>query len=259
MIYLLAIASHLTVGPSFLIQMTASHVTMSVTKLLSRIVAPDLASSDGASLHDHTYGITSDPLTQFSCVFAALIHDVEHQGVPNAQLVKEDSPLADKYNDQSVAEQNSVDQAWAMFMSPDYADFRSMLCPTVEDMKRFRQLVVNSVFATDIVDKELKNARNARWEKAFNDSNEEEHPRNAINRKATIVIEHLIQASDVSHTMQHWFVFRKWNERLFHEMFKAYKEGRSAANPSEFWYKGEIGFFDFCKFLTPGCVCVVLV
>ena len=134
-----------------------------------------------------------------------------------------------------------------------------MLFPTVEDMKRFRQLVVNSVLATDIVDKELKNARNARWEKAFNDSNEEEHPRNAINRKATIVIEHLIQASDVSHTMQHWFVFRKWNERLFHEMFKAYKEGRSAANPSEFWYKGEIGFFDFCKFLTPGCVCVVLV
>ena len=27
-------------------------------------------------LHDHTYGITSDPLTQFACVFSALIHDV---------------------------------------------------------------------------------------------------------------------------------------------------------------------------------------
>jgi hypothetical protein len=30
-----------------------------------------------------------------------------------------------------------------------------------------------------------------------------------INRKATIVIEHLIQASDVSHTMQHWHVYQK--------------------------------------------------
>jgi predicted transposase YbfD/YdcC len=66
-------------------------------------------------------------------------------------------------------------------------------------------------------------------------------------RKATIVIvEHLIQASDVSHTMQeHWHIYRKWNERLFEEMYEAYKEGRAEADPSEFWYKGEIGFFRF--------------
>ena len=55
---------------------------MSVTKLLSRIIAPaDLAEIDNekdynAALHDHTYGITSDPLTQFACAFSALIHDV---------------------------------------------------------------------------------------------------------------------------------------------------------------------------------------
>ena len=51
----------------------ASHVTMSVTKLLSRIVAPsdvDVDEGSGKALHDHTYGITSDPLTQFACVFS---------------------------------------------------------------------------------------------------------------------------------------------------------------------------------------------
>ena len=61
----------------------ASHVTMSVTKLLSRIVAPKMPATTTASsretadkiLHDHTYGITSDPLTQFTCIFSALIHD----------------------------------------------------------------------------------------------------------------------------------------------------------------------------------------
>ena len=62
---------------------------MSVTKLLSRIVAPsdillddcrDRAGKDLVlSLHDHTYGINSDPLTQFACVLAALIHDVRSQ------------------------------------------------------------------------------------------------------------------------------------------------------------------------------------
>ena len=27
-------------------------------------------------------------------------------------------------------------------------------------------------------------------------------------------------------------------------MYQAYSEGRMAKNPAEFWYKGEIGFFD---------------
>ena len=67
----------------------------------------------------------------------------------------------------------------------------------------------------------------------------------AVNRKATIVLEHLIQASDVAHTMQHWHIFKKWNQNLFNEMYFAYKEGRATKDPSLSWYEGEIGFFDF--------------
>ena len=62
--------------------------------------------------------------------------------------------------------------------------------------------------------------------------------------RATIVIEHIIQASDVSHTMQHWHIYRKWNERLFTEMYAAFRQGRLGKSPEEFWYKGELGFFD---------------
>jgi hypothetical protein len=76
--------------------------------------------------------------------------------------------------------------------------------------------VVNTVLATDIMDKDLKALRNARWEKAFN-KDAAQQPGSAkfvsvaedTNRKATIVIEHLIQASDVAHTMQHWEVYTK--------------------------------------------------
>jgi hypothetical protein len=60
-------------------------------------------------LHDHTYGITSDPLTQFACAFSALIHDCDHMGVPNTQLCKENPVLAAMYRSKSVAEQVSVD------------------------------------------------------------------------------------------------------------------------------------------------------
>ena len=126
-----------------------------VVKLLSRVLCPtDYAAQNEESadaqygvfrsstqknkmqLHDFSYGISSDPLTQFAVVFGALIHDVsslrtdesclffacnwtdrctplqlslqvDHVGVSNAQLVAEGSRLARIYKSQSVAEQNS--------------------------------------------------------------------------------------------------------------------------------------------------------
>jgi 3'5'-cyclic nucleotide phosphodiesterase len=218
---------------------------------------------------DNTYGITSDPLTQFSCVFSAVIHDIDHPGVPNVTLVAEKTALAEKYNNKSIAEQNSVDLAWNLLMNDKYQILRSAIYSNEVEMQRFRQLVVNSVMATDIADKDQKVFRNARWESAFH-KNLIESEHDSINRKATIVIEHLIQASDVSHTMQHvcdislsflstdvrltncafsihckWHIYRKWNQRFFEECYKAYKMGRADTDPSTNWYKGEIGFFDF--------------
>jgi len=39
----------------------------------------------------------SDPLTQFACAFSALIHDVDHVGVSNAHLAKEEVPIAGRH------------------------------------------------------------------------------------------------------------------------------------------------------------------
>eukprot|EP00980_Cylindrotheca_fusiformis_P001903 scaffold437_cov111-Cylindrotheca_fusiformis.AAC.1 len=245
----------------------ANHVTASVKKLLTRIVNTDESNglargnnrsaenSNGVDLVDlagHSYGITSDPLTQFSVVFAAIIHDVDHPGVPNSQLVKENTRSAQIYKNKSVAEQNSVELAWDMLMQVEYADLRACIYQTKEDLHRFRQLVVNTVMATDIVDKELQALRKARWETAFSEDGlidlsgkNEESETDRENRKATIVIEHLIQASDVAHTMQHWHIYKSWNEKFFLECYGAYQQGRAASDPSKDWYKGEIGFFDF--------------
>jgi hypothetical protein len=57
-------------------------------------------------------------------------------------------------------------------------------------------------------------------------------------------MEHIMQASDVAHTMQHWHIYQKWNRRLFEEMYAAFKAGRMGADPRTFWYQGELGFFD---------------
>jgi hypothetical protein len=188
---------------------------------------------------------------------------VDHPGIPNAQLVREETELATKYHNKSVAEQNSVDLAWNLLMDPDYHELRDVIYTTNEEMMRFRQIVVNAVLATDIVDKDLKGLRNARWDRAFAlatttstasertlalGADEEATAADdcdAVNRKATIVIEHLLQASDVAHTMQHWHIYRKWNERFFLECHQAYQEGRADHNPADGWYEGELGFFDF--------------
>ncbi|CAJ1934430.1 unnamed protein product [Cylindrotheca closterium] len=221
----------------------ASHVTQSTSKLLSRIVAMKHI-DEVQKLHDHTYGITSDPLTQFAVVFSSLIHDVDHRGVPNFLLVKEEPALGSMYRRQAVAEQNSVDVAWNLLMDPSFTELRRTLYSNVSELRRFRVLVVNCLMATDIFDKELAALRKARWDNAFFGEHKDDGSQLSINRKATIVIEHIIQASDVAHTMQHWHVYSKWNERLYAEMFTAYCQGRSNKDPTQGWYEGELWFFD---------------
>ena len=239
----------------------ASHVSMSCIKLLNRIASHDEEFIECSN--NHTYGICSDPLTSFGIVFSALIHDVDHSGVPNAQLVKEHSAVATMYKNKSVAEQNSIDIGWGLLMEPTYANLRRHIYTTAAEYKCFRQLVVNCIMATDICDKDLIKARNKRWDLAFTSSCSQDSECNTLTgsrhsktecvhrddashyRKATVVIEHLIQLSDVSHTMQHWHMYRRWNERLFEESYKAYVEGRAEKDPSENWYQGELGFYDF--------------
>jgi hypothetical protein len=81
-------------------------------------------------------------------------HDVDHTGLPHPTREGE-AALASAYNDKSVAEQNSVDVAWALLMDDSFSAIR-VIYSNDDELKRFRQLVVNSVMATDIMDKDLR-------------------------------------------------------------------------------------------------------
>ena len=260
----------------------ASHVAMSANKLLNRVCTTfEDEEEDIASVAARTFGISADPLAQFVVVFSSLVHDVDHQGVPNAQLVKEGDPLAVEFDYRSVAEKRSIAVAWNILMEDRFRHLQSLIFVNGDEMKRFKQLLINTVLATDIADKERSARGKIRWQKAF-------HPSEPINKgtdtssssvskdmtsnsslsgnsigsdsvssigkldpsalrslKATLVFEQIMQASDVAHTMQHWETFKKWNKRLYTELSKGYREGRGAADPRENWYGGEIGFFDF--------------
>ena len=140
-------------------------------------------------------------------------------------------------------------------MEDSFKDLRATIYSTEAERKRFRQLTVNVVLATDICDADLKKLRNDRWAKAFSGEQVTTEAQLAVarNRKATIILEHLIQASDVAHTMQHWHIYRKWNELFFQENMRAYREGRAEKDPSQYWYKGELGKL-FCLRIVYACV-----
>jgi 3'5'-cyclic nucleotide phosphodiesterase/Adenylate and Guanylate cyclase catalytic domain len=230
----------------------ASHVLMSAGKLMKRIMNPDEVdvSRDSVevarSVHEKTYGISSDPLMQFAVVFSALIHDVDHTGFTNKELVDSKTAVASLYDERSVAEQHSVDVAWGILMQEKFTSLQRAIFPTEEDQHRFRQLVVNAVMATDIADKELQEWRKCRWETAFNaESVSLMGEKEVADRKATIVFEYIIQSSDVIHCMQHWLTYQKYNARLFEERFLAWLNGTPGArDPAMGWYEGEIWFFD---------------
>ena len=232
----------------------ASHVAMSASKLLHHFVVPECVDSTiGKELHDITDGINSDPLTQFAVVFAAVIHDLDHPGVSNAQIAKEDPQMAELYRSRSLNEQKAVDIAWDLLMDPSYADLRACIYTCQSELERFRQLVVNCVMATDYVDKDSNGSRSRRWEIFFpegqmaqmDSSSQVFGGRKTIgNPRATLVVELVLQASELAHTMQHWHVYRKWSECLFAEKVEAFEAGRSEKHPADSWYEDELALFD---------------
>jgi hypothetical protein len=124
-------------------------------------------------------------------------------------------------------------------MTPQFVNLPEELFGNCSEMLRFRQIIINMVLATDIFDKELNECRMVRWNKVFSETESQKvtEELDQLDRKTAIVIEHIIQASDVSHTMQHWQVYQKCNKNLFMEMYSAYQDGRMATDPSKFWYE----------------------
>jgi 3'5'-cyclic nucleotide phosphodiesterase len=144
-----------------------SHVVMSTKKMLDRMTQIDDQQLESGSVSKGLREMLSDPLTHCGVVFAALIHDVDHPGVSNSQLILERHPLVDKYNSRCMAEQNAIDVAWGLLMEPQFADLRDCIFPTELEHRRFRQVVCQLVMATDLFDSDLRMMREARWESSF--------------------------------------------------------------------------------------------
>jgi class 3 adenylate cyclase len=226
-----------------------------------------------------------NPWLHFAIAFAALLHDVDHRGIPNRELEVERDLLSKKYSKSecmsSYAEWNSVDIGWGILMEDnDNGDANSdgdggafRLLRNVLDVDsgidcsggggcRLQDMVRDLILCTDIASKERRERGMSRWKMAFPshggaDSNDSSTPNTNTNTttttimKAKAIADQIMQVADVSHTMQRWETFLKWNRRLYCEVLAAYQNGRSRVvgfndtHPAHNWYKSEIGFFDF--------------
>jgi hypothetical protein len=84
----------------------ASHVAMGANKLINRLLATQVIKDTSGPL-DYTSRIGNDPLARFSVILAAVIHDVDHTGVSNMDLINNKAEIAAAYKNKSVAEQVS--------------------------------------------------------------------------------------------------------------------------------------------------------
>lgn len=220
----------------------ATQVMKAVEKIFDYINTPASPNEPHQKMHERTYGIAFDPLVQFTCLLAALVHDADHPAVPNGQFILENPDLIEKYNGESPAEKISLDHAWNILMEDRFSSLRSSIYGNTNDFERFRHLLVNAVMGTDAFDSKLVKWRKDHWARAFRVENIT-NPKKSMDRKATIVIHYILLAADISHTMSSWETYCTWNQRLFFEMTAAWQYGRSENEPGADWYNGEIGFF----------------
>jgi len=201
----------------------ASHVVMSLNLLLESAKESQL-----------------DPLTEFALVLSAFVNDVDHPGVINEQLVAEKDALAVIYKS-STAERNSLDVFWKIFSQEGFCKLRRTIYRTNGEFEHFRQVMVQAILATDITNMSLQNDRMKRWGDSLRDGGTDR----ISNKDKTCLVEQLIQVADISHTMEPWELYQKWNRKLYAEMSVAFQNGHGPKEPSEFWYKGELDSFDF--------------
>ena len=256
-------------------------------------------------------------------MFAAFIHDVDHQGVPNARLVAENDPIVEIHGSTSTAEKHSINIAFRTLNESEFDEFRMTVFDGPDDQLLMHRIVTNSVLSTDIASKDRMTTTKVRWEEAFsrplsqspllsgrlslavtspsseiatvqaavvhvqNDySFSLQHPirgdqprRNSMQRSQSsvqlgqlvdslharagnradndgddnddamaalqhsVIIETMLNVADVAHSMQSWELFLFWNQKLFEELYVAFKGGQSDNDPSNGWYENQLGFY----------------
>lgn len=147
---------------------------------------------------------------RFLLLTAALVHDVDHPGNDNQWEIKTNSKLAQKYNNVSVLENNSIDVTARLLDQPELNIFSS-LGPKAE--KDARKRIVSLVLATDFsrhqdfldrLQRAITSNRASFKNKQFMD----------------LITGSLIKAADIANTTKPFYLARYWGGRVMQEFWR---------------------------------------
>ncbi|CAB9512119.1 Receptor-type guanylate cyclase gcy [Seminavis robusta] len=231
------------------------HTIRSILQVMTELEkSSSSASNNNNSGSNNTGGkpatvLSRDPLAQFVLVLTCMVQDVDNPGVTNEQLMKEDSDMAEYFNNTCLQQQNALDVAWELLVGETCENLLLAICShSAMELDRFRKYMVHAMMATDLEDRDLMLARYKRW-------NEVSNPHHSTNRRnslssspptwlqSIVCIEQAMQLAKQIHAVQTPVFFSQWSDRCFREQYLAYIKGRREQDPCQHYYEDQLRSF----------------
>lgn len=184
----------------------------------------------GGALH-------SKQLRTMACLFAAAVHDVEHEGLSNDFLVRTSHQKAVRWQKQHVNENHHLEAAFDLLLCEEN-NFLANMPP--DDFERFQSLVSDLVLSTDMAQHGAIVERAKEGAGAFGPV------------KETLLLQLAMKCADLGHLALGWDLHLKWvaclEEELFLQGDREKELGLSVSFLMDRQKKGvtgsQVGFFD---------------
>ncbi|XP_048341351.1 dual specificity calcium/calmodulin-dependent 3',5'-cyclic nucleotide phosphodiesterase 1A isoform X2 [Sphaerodactylus townsendi] len=171
-------------------------------------------------------------------IFAAAVHDYEHNGTTNNFHIQTRSDVAILYNDRSVLENHHVSAAYRIMQEEE---MNILVNLTKDEWRELRNLVIEMVLSTDMSGhfQQIKTMRHSLQQTEGIDK-----------AKAMSLILH---AADISHPAKSWELHYRWTMALMEEFFRQGDKEAELGLPfsplcdrkSTMVAQSQIGFIDF--------------
>lgn len=217
------------------------------------------------------------PVECIALLYAALIHDVDHLGVPNITLVKRKHPYAIRFHDQSVAEMHSLNLGFDALTShraiggstatytasstakvathtysdhlhsktidlngDDIGEYDLLSDFSENEQQLFRHYVIELVLCTDIADVYKKRVTYLKVADATDHSTNSLKVNEQAGRLALLTL--LLRAADVGSSMQSTLTSHIWVHNYFFELKSASKFGDGPEFNKEIFFSNQINY-----------------
>ena len=147
------------------------------------------------------------PLDVFGLMVAAVCHDLQHPGCTNSFQVASESPLAFRFNDQSVLENLHCYSTFVCLKKPANSIFQSL---NPLERKEIRAIIIKCILATDLtLHMDILSKFNAAVP-TFNKENKKDR---------MILVEILMKCGDISNPLRPLQLAKHWADMIQEEQF----------------------------------------